>query len=494
MEPVTPSAPIDAFSALARRLTGWYVFAAVSAVALLLSAVCVVGLALFAREVNASIALAGLNAKTFSSRATVRAQPFIEAANEFENRELHEGMHVFAAMRPPPQERAGRDRPAGAPSGNDTVVVDGVVRKGANFRSRLEGSRFGYGIATVFGVRAPPPQPFVSGVISFGPDPNLFQNVALIIIASVLGASIAVGLLAFFIGRFITQQAIQPLVDVTQALQRFAARDFRPQSITLARKSDFDVLAHAYNAAAEQVSAAFAEREAAESQIRQFVADAGHELRTPLTIVLGYIDLLRRRASPADDRSVFIFSSIAAEGRRMRTLVDNLVLLAKLEGEDTRLFEPFDVGELVTEIVNVRRGLAPAVPFEIATSTAATAIADRGEVYEALANIIDNAIKYAPGSPIRIASTTPHDGVVEISVTDEGPGIPTEEREAIFERFYRGARRGEIEGSGLGLAIAKRAIERAGGALRLDTSVAKGTRFIIALRAERNAAAVPVSY
>src|SRR6202020_2464857 len=97
-------------------------------------------------------------------------------------------------------------------------------------------------------------------------------------------------------------------------------------------------------------SAAFAERDAAESQMRQFVAAAGHELRTPLTIVLGYIDLLRRKASTADERSTFIFSSIASEGRRMRTLVDNLVLLAKLEGEDTRLFEPFDAGQLVAEI------------------------------------------------------------------------------------------------------------------------------------------------
>jgi signal transduction histidine kinase len=455
----------------------------------------VLGLALFSHEVNASITVASNNAKVYAARAEQRYQPFIEAAYEFENREVHEGVRSFAALRPPPPHdgvpapaSSGGDLVAPPPRfspANDTVVVNGVVRKGGGFRSRFEGSRFGYGIATVFGVRPPPPQPFLSGSISFGPDPTLFQNVALIIIASVVLASIAVGLLAYFIGRYITQQAIQPLVDVTQALQRFAARDFRPQSITLARKSDFDVLAHAYNAASEQVSSAFAEREAAEAQIRQFVADAGHELRTPLTIVLGYIDLLRRRASPADDRSNFIFSSIAAEGRRMRTLVDNLVLLAKLEGQDTRLFEPFDVGELVREIVDVRRGLAPLVPFDIDMSAAATAIADRGEVYEALANIIDNAIKYAPGSPIRITSATPHDGIVEIAVSDDGPGIPVDEREAIFERFYRGARRGEVEGSGLGLAIAKRAIDRAGGSLRLDTTVTTGTRFVIALRAER---------
>jgi signal transduction histidine kinase len=472
----------------------------VSSVAVLLTVVGCLGLALFAHDVNASIARSVINAKAFAARAAERHQPFFEAAYEFENRNAREGTHSFAALPRPPrvvpetEARSGAGAPPGSSPGNgagrppsEMVVVDGVVRNGAGVHTRFEGSRLGYAIATLFGVRVPPPQPFLNGIIAFGPDPALFQNAALILTVSVLLAAIGVGMLAYFIGRYITQQAIQPLVDVTEALQRFAARDFRSQAITLARKSDFDILAHAYNAAAEQVAAAFAERDTAEAQMRQFVADAGHELRTPLTIVLGYIDLLRRRVSEADERSKFIFSSIASEGRRMRTLVDNLVLLAKLEGEDTRLLEPFDVGTLIAEIVDVRHGLAPGVRFEIETRSAATAIADRGEVYEALANIIDNAIKYAPGSPIRVTSTVPRDGVVEIAVADEGPGIPPEDRDAIFERFFRGVGRGEVEGSGLGLAIAKRAIERAGGTLRLDPAVARGTRFVVALRAERRA-------
>jgi signal transduction histidine kinase len=463
-------------------------------VAVLLAVAGVLGLTLFAREVNDAIARAQINARAYSQVAVERHLTFQAAALDFEARAVHEGMHVYAALprsprpappgdgqaAPPPNTGAGR---VAGPS--DIAIVDGALVHNVGLRARFNGSRFGYAIATLVAVRGMPPQPFLDGVISFGPDPALFQNLALVILGAIVLVSIVVGTLAFVIGRYITQQAIQPLVDVTEALQRFAARDFRSQSITLAGKSDFDVLAQAYNAASEQVSAAFAEREAAESQMRQFVADAGHELRTPLTIVLGYIDLLRRRVSDGDDRSKFIFSSIAAEGRRMRTLVDNLVLLAKLEGDDTRLFEPFDVAELIAEIVDVRRGLAPSVVFEVTLTSQSTAIADRGEVYEALVNVVDNAIKYAPGSPIRITTSVPHDGIVQIAVADDGPGIPPEDREVIFERFFRGASRGEVEGSGLGLAIAKRAIERAGGTLRLDTSVARGTTFVIALRAER---------
>jgi signal transduction histidine kinase len=464
------------------------VFVAVSSVAVLLTIVGLLGLFLFAHELNSAIAMSQLNATSFAERAQQRRQPFVEAAIEFETRDVHEGEHSYAGQPRPLRPGGARPPEAVPPLGggarpSDVTIVDGVVRRGIGMRSRFEGSRFGYAIATLFGVRVPAPEPFMGGIITFGPDPELFQNIVLAVFGAVLIAAIAVGSLAYTIGRYITQQAIRPLVDVTEALQRFAARDFRSQSIALAGKSDFDVLAHAYNAASEQVSAAFAEREAAEAQMRQFVADAGHELRTPLTIVLGYIDLLRRRASTGDERSKFIFSSIAAEGRRMRTLVDNLVLLAKLEGDEARLVEPFDVAALVAEIVGVRQGLAPEVRFGVDTH-AASAIADRGDVYEAMANIIDNAIKYAPGSPIRIATSTPRPGTVEIVVEDEGPGIPAEDREAIFERFFRGANRGEVEGSGLGLAIAKRAVERAGGSLRLDPSV-RGTRFVIALRAER---------
>lgn len=444
---------------------------------------------LFAHEVNTSILVSEANARAFALRAQERHEAFFTAALEFQNRSAHEGMHSIAGI-PRPPHRIGPPAPhqAGVVGGPvETAAIDGTLRHGVGVRARFEGSRFGYALATLFGVRVMPPQPFLNGVISFGPDPNLFEKVFLAIVGAVILASILVGALAYYVGRFITLQAIQPLVEVTHALQRFAARDFSAQAITTNRKSDFDVLAHAYNAASEQVSEAFAERDAAEAQMRQFVADAGHELRTPLTIIMGYIDLLRRRAKPEDERSRFIFSSIASESRRMRTLVDNLVLLAKLEGDDTRLLEPFDVGELVREIVDVRRGLVPNVDFQIAGTGGVTAIADRAEVHEALANIIDNAIKYAPGSPIRIGTFTPQEGTVEIAVADEGPGIPPDEREAVFERFYRGAKRGEVEGSGLGLAIAKRAVERAGGTLRLDCSVTQGTRFVICLRSLTNA-------
>jgi signal transduction histidine kinase len=123
------------------------------------------------------------------------------------------------------------------------------------------------------------------------------------------------------------------------------------------------------------------------------------------------------------------------------------------------------------------------VRIDIDARVDGTVAADRAEIHEAVANIVDNAIKYAPGSPVRIELDSPRPGTIGIAVSDEGPGIPADDRNAIFERFFRGANRGEIEGSGLGLSIAKRALERAGGTIAIDPSFARGTRFVMTLRA-----------
>jgi signal transduction histidine kinase len=457
---------------------------AVSLVALIVGGGGVAALALFGHEANAALQQLSANATVFERSAHARSEPFEIAAVEFELQERHEGIRSIAFI--PTRGKTSR------PPASTTAVIDGVVQHNVP-RGRFESNRFGYAVATLFGVHPMQAVPFGAGLITFVPDASRFESIATMIAAAIALAGLVAGLLAAFVGNYITRQAIRPLIDVTEALQRFAARDFRAQPIAVAGRSDFDVLAHAYNAASAQVADAFAERDAAEAQMRQFVADAGHELRTPLTIVLGYIDLLRRRSGPTDERSKFIFASISAEGRRMRTLVDNLVLLAKLEGDDVRPIEPFDLTTLVNEIADLRRGLDPGVRIAVDANVDGTVVADRSEIHEAIANVVDNAIKYAPGSPVRIELDSPHAGAIAVAVSDEGPGIPSVDRTAIFERFFRGASRGEVEGSGLGLAIAKRALERAGGSIALDDAVPRGTRFVMTLRAERVERRAPVA-
>ncbi len=488
------------FSGFARRLTSWYVVAAVVAAVAVFGMLAFGALFWYVRLVDDGIDADAREAEAFAVRAQARHEPFVQAATEIETRLSRSGIRMFAAG-PFPHPRgepprltsapllvkpAGAQRPPHRSAPPDmrraTMILDGRLVHGDPRALRLGGSRIGFALGTLAGAKFVRVD-FVDGELSLLPDPNATLRVALWLLLATLAVGLLVGVLAWLAGRYITSQVLRPLVEVTHALQRFAARDFTPQPIAVAGKSDFDAIALAYNAAAAQVAAAFAERQLAETQMRQFVADAGHELRTPLTIVLGYIDLLRRRAVEGDERSQRIFASIRAEGARMRTLIDNLVLLARMEGEDVRPSEPFALRPLLEEVVDARRVLAPNVRFELDLPVAATVIGNRDEIHEAIANVVDNAIKYAPGAPIRVAARAA-DGGVEVTVSDGGPGIHAEDRAGIFDRFYRGATRGEVEGSGLGLAIAKRAVERAAGTLALAESSERGTTFAFRLRTD----------
>jgi signal transduction histidine kinase len=441
--------------------------------------------------------------QAFAERAATRHEGFVAAALEIEARLARPGVRIFAFGRtshdPPhaPGHRISsvpmfiRQTPngGGSPSAGHIrnrkipLVENGRVTYIDPGTVHVEGSSVGFALATALGGHLQRID-LEGGFMRILPDPDVTQRVGGWLLFGVLLFAAIAGVLSWLGGRYITWQVLRPLIDVTHALQRFAARDFTPQPIAVAGKSDFDAIALAYNAAATQVASAFAERAQAETQMRQFVADAGHELRTPLTIVLGYIDLLRRRADAGDERSRRIFASISVEGARMRTLIDNLVLLARMEGEDVRPAEPFDLRLLVDEIVESRRLLHPGVRVECALAVDAQVVGDRTEIYEAIANVVDNAFKYAPGSPVRIEAKAAEGGV-ELTIADRGPGIHRDDREAIFDRFYRGATRGEVEGSGLGLAIAKRALERAGGALSLARTSDQGTTFAIRLRADQ---------
>ena len=467
------------FTSFARRLTSWYVTAAVAMVFVVACACAVIAMGFYAHIVADGISDGARDAAAFGARAAIRAQPFESAAIELEQRDHRTGVRMYATPRRTPEAAHGRPEIAVIP----TTIVDGRVVHQDIRTLRFGGPRLGLALSTAFGTR-PERIEFLDGDLQLAAAPEDFQRIAIWLLAGIVLVSAAAGGLAWLGGRFITQQVLRPLVEVTHALQRFAARDFRPQPIAVAGKSEFDAIALAYNAAASQVAAAFAERQAAETQMRQFVADAGHELRTPLTIVLGYIDLLRRRVEAGDERSRRIFSSIGIEGARMRTLIDNLVLLARMEGEDVRPPEPFELCPLLEEIVDARRLLHPGLAIELNCAVDATVIGNLTEIHEAIANVVDNAIKYAPGAPIRIAADAA-DGGVEITVADRGPGIHPDDRASIFDRFYRGATRGEVEGSGLGLAIAKRAVERAGGTLALVETSAAGTTFVLRLRADQ---------
>ncbi|MDQ6929203.1 MAG: HAMP domain-containing histidine kinase [Candidatus Eremiobacteraeota bacterium] len=280
--------------------------------------------------------------------------------------------------------------------------------------------------------------------------------------------------LSWLLGWQFSKQALRPLQDVTDALRALAQGEYAQQRFVLASGDEMAALTAAYNDAAANVSASMDERRRTEERMRQFVADAGHELRTPLTVIAGYIDVLRRGAVQEPTVAKQILNTMAIEKEHMRALIDRLMRLARLDAETPPVNAPFSVADLLRKQVDTAHRLDPGLAIDYSVDGASEIVADRSEISEALWNIVENAIKYAPAAPIHLSAFRDN-GKTAIVVRDEGPGMTDSERHHAFERFYRGDVRGEISGSGLGLAIAKRAIERAGGDITIDSTPGHGT-------------------
>jgi signal transduction histidine kinase len=336
-----------------------------------------------------------------------------------------------------------------------------------------------FGLGGLFGMH-PTSVRVPGGVINIFPDLDRFRGIFVSSVVTLSAAGFCMALVALFLGRYITNQALKPLVDVTESLRRFSLGDFSPGAVVTSQRNEMGELATAFNAAADQVVTAFAERERNARHMRQFIADAGHELRTPLTVVMGYIDVLRRGAVTDRELAENILGTMGSESRRMRTLIDKLIFLARLDRDEAQqALETVDVAEITGKIVEKFAPLAGSgLNFE--RNGSAWIVGDPAEINEAISNIVDNALKYASNAPIDVRVVS-ENGTVAVAIKDRGPGMTQEEQTHAFDRFYRGEKRFDVEGSGLGLAIAKSAVERAHGTLRLTSAAGAGTEFRIEL-------------
>lgn len=287
-------------------------------------------------------------------------------------------------------------------------------------------------------------------------------------------------LLSLLIGRIFARHALRPIDEVTESLQSLAAGDFTQRRFVMAGGDEVATLTAAYNDAVAGVSKAMGERKQVEERMRQFVADAGHELRTPLTVIGGYIDVLRRGALDEPTVARQILGTMSLEKEHMRGLIDRLMRLARLDAETPPASDLIDLAELLRSQCDAARRFDEQRQIDYSVEGAGHIRGDRGELGEALWNVVENALKYAPDAAIHLEATRGDEGAT-IVVRDEGPGMSEGERIHAFERFYRGDERGEIVGSGLGLAIAKRAVERAGGTISLESAPGKGTSVTINL-------------
>jgi two-component system OmpR family sensor kinase len=265
-------------------------------------------------------------------------------------------------------------------------------------------------------------------------------------------------------------------------MRRFARGDFRPAPIRSSGDDEIGELAHSYNGALHQVRSAFAERDRTEAEIRQFIADAGHELRTPLTVIMGYLDVLEDGAVDTPVVRERVFATLRQESRRMRTLIEKLIYLARLERGESSTRELVDVSAVVARVAASLAPLDVDARIDVSTVPGARVVADEADLTEAVRNLVDNALKYAPRSKVTVSTEVLGDDVVLV-VRDRGPGMSERDQAHAFDRFYRGRGNGngDVDGTGLGLAIVKRAVQRSEGTIALESREGEGTTFTIRL-------------
>jgi signal transduction histidine kinase len=318
------------------------------------------------------------------------------------------------------------------------------------------------------------------GYVGFGPSFPLLLVSLIPYWRIVLTIAATAILLSWFVGRLFAQQTLAPIIEVSDSLRALADGDYTQRRFVMAGGDEIASLTAAFNDAVASVASAFEHRKQAEERMRQFAADAGHELRTPLTVIAGYIDVLRRGAIEEPRIARQILATMSIEKEHMRGLIDRLMRLARLDSEAPPHIEAVDVADLLRSQCDAARRLDDRRMIDYSVEGVETIQADRGELGEAVWNVIENALKYAPEAPIHLRATR-NNGHASITISDEGPGMSESERLHAFERFYRGDQRGEITGTGLGLAIAKRAVERVGGDIAIDSAPGHGTAVTITL-------------
>ncbi len=285
------------------------------------------------------------------------------------------------------------------------------------------------------------------------------------LVASVVVLAAATGLALWLV-----RLGLKPLADMGVTADAIAAGDLSRRVGPAEPRTEVGRLGMALNGMLAQIEAAFEQRKASEDRLRRFVADASHELRTPLTSIRGYAELFRRGADQRPEDLARSMAAIEAEAARMGVLVDDLLLLARLDQGRPLEREPIDVGTVATDAVDAARAIDPSREVSVEIDGDVVIEGDAGKLRQVVDNLLDNVREHTPkGTSARVRVAREGDDVF-LTVADEGPGLTPEGRERVFERFYRGdgARSRETGGAGLGLAIVAAIAEAHGGDVRVD--------------------------
>jgi two-component system, OmpR family, sensor kinase len=330
----------------------------------------------------------------------------------------------------------------------------------------------------------------VTGV-PLGPAQNILQDVELTE-AIVFGAALV---LTGLLGMGFVRLSLRPLRRVAATAARVTQLPLASGEVTLPERvpdasprTEVGQVAVAFNRMLGHVESALGRRAASEARLRRFAADASHELRTPLAAIRGYAELALRHPGPVPADIEHALRRVESESERMSVLVDELLLLAQLDAGRPLARGPVDLTRLAIDATSDARVAASGHRWLLELPDEPVMVrGDEHRLHQVLANLMSNAAKHTPRDTVVTVALAAGEapGTVELSVTDDGPGIPLELQPTLFERFVRGdssrARgTGGAASTGLGLAIVDAVTTAHGGQVRLESKPGH-TRFAITL-------------
>ncbi|MEW2562032.1 sensor histidine kinase [Streptomyces griseorubiginosus] len=318
-------------------------------------------------------------------------------------------------------------------------------------------------------------------LVSGAPTGEIDDTVRRLITVQVIAFGLAL-LALVVVGRKVLRRGLKPLSDMAHTAHGIASHDLSETAARLPLRADkrgggpeVEELRTAFNTMLEHIDDSLAVRAEAEQRLRRFVADASHELRTPLMSVRGYADLFQYAAANAPEERDKHLARLRAEAARMGFLLDDLLLLARLDAAEVETpLRPAEVDlvELVEHAADAFRASHPDHPLTVVPGPQALKLRlDPQRVRQVLDNLLTNAAVHTrPGTEVSVGVLV-RDGSARVRIADAGPGVPAADQERVFDRFYRvdKARSRDRGGSGLGLAVASSLIRAHGGTITLES-------------------------
>ncbi|MGH8879161.1 MAG: sensor histidine kinase [Stackebrandtia sp.] len=293
----------------------------------------------------------------------------------------------------------------------------------------------------------------------------------------------AVLLVSVLVAWWITSRNLRPVDRMIDDAVAVADGDLRRRITDRGKHTELGKLSAALNRMVSKLVRSIADRDREQARLRRFVANASHELRTPLSVVGGYAQLYRRGLLPPGPNLDRAMERVYSENARLTDLVDDLMLLSRLDSESDIDFDLVDLSTVARDVVSDALALDMTHPIECRADESVVVDGDEARLRQVATNLVTNARVHTPdGTPI-VVETRVVEGIARLSVADRGPGIGPDQRDKVFDRFYRAdtSRSRDTGGSGLGLAIVASIIELHQGQVTMDSTMGEGTTVSISM-------------